>query len=110
MRMAFCRISSLRNFQKVIPRYRGQKTKFIHSTTSDFQLPQFRTPLSAADTDDISESLKKILGDGNVVVSESVKSQHGQDEGPDKGIPPDIVAFAESTEHVSEVTLTHQLI
>ena len=102
--MAFRRVTSMRNFQNVISKYRGQQTKCIHSTTSDFQLPQFRTPLSAADTDDISESLKKILGEGNVAVSESVKSQHGQDEGPDKSIPPDIVAFAESTEQVSEVT------
>ena len=43
------------------------------------------------------------MGVDNVAVSESVKSQHGQDEGPEKGMPPDVVAFVESTEHVSEV-------
>ena len=102
--MAFRRITSLRNFQRLTKNHKGQHTKYIHSATSDFQLPQLRTPLSAADTDDISECLKKILGDKNVAVSDSVKLQHGQDEGPDKGVPPDIVAFAESTEHVSEVS------
>ena len=30
----------------------------------------------------------------------------GQDEGPDQGSMPDVVIFAESTEHVSEVILT----
>ena len=29
----------------------------------------------------------------------------GQDEGPDQGSMPDVVIFAESTEHVSEVIL-----
>ena len=101
--MAFRRIFSPVSLQKFAKCYQRPHIKYIHSATSDFQQPQLRTPLSASDTDDISESLKKILGDNNVAVSESVKTQHGQDEGPDKGVPPDIVAFAESTEHVSEV-------
>ena len=103
--MAFRRVNSLRSLQKYAKCYQRSHIKYIHSATSDFQLPQLRTPLSASDTDDISESLKKILGDKNVAISESVKLQHGQDEGPDKGLPPDIVAFAESTEQVSEVIL-----
>jgi len=101
--MAFRRVISLRSLQKYAKCYQRSHIKYIHSATSDFQLPQLRTPLSASDTDDISENLKKILGDKNVAISESVKLQHGQDEGPDKGLPPDIVAFAESTEHVSEI-------
>ena len=36
-------------------------------------------------------------------LSDSVKIQHGQDEGAEHGIPPDIVVFAEGTKHVSEV-------
>jgi hypothetical protein len=31
------------------------------------------------------------------------RSQHGQDEGPDKGLLPDVVVFPQSTEEVSEV-------
>ena len=31
------------------------------------------------------------------------RSQHGQDEGPDKGMMPDVVVFPQTTEEVSEV-------
>jgi FAD/FMN-containing dehydrogenase len=31
------------------------------------------------------------------------RSQHGQDEGPDKGLMPDVVVFPQTTEEVSEV-------
>jgi len=97
-------------FRKVIsPRciysfkeYKNPK-KLIHSTSFHPQLPQLKTLLSASETDVVGESLRRILGNENVQLSESVKIQHGQDEGPDKGIPPDIVAFAESTEHVAEI-------
>ena len=75
--MALRRITSLRNFQQLIKHQKGQHTKYIHSATSDFQLPQLRTPLSAADTDDISECLKKILGDKNVAVSDRGGDPHG---------------------------------
>ena len=31
------------------------------------------------------------------------RSQHGQDEGPDKGLLPDVVVYPQSTKEVSEV-------
>ena len=32
------------------------------------------------------------------------RSQHGQDEGPDRGLMPDVVVFPQTTEEVSEVS------
>ena len=101
--MALRQIVSLRCFPNL--RRFGAVIKGIHSTPTSSQLPQYKTPLSATETDDIAEHLRRILGTENVALSDAVKSQHGQDEGPDKGIPPDIVAFAESVQHVSEVNL-----
>ena len=100
--MAFRRFVSLRYLQN-LQNSRVQTSHFLHSSKSLTQVNQYKTPLSATETDNIAENLRKILGSDNVAVSESVKTQHGQDEGAEKGIPPDIVAFAESTEHVSEV-------
>ena len=100
--MAFRRFVYLRHLEN-LRTTRVQTSKFLHSSKSLTQVTQYKTPLSATETDKIAEKLRKILGVDNVAVSESVKSQHGQDEGPEKGMPPDVVAFAESTEHVSEV-------
>ena len=104
--MAFRRFVSLRNLQN-LRSSTVQTSNFLHSSKTFAQQTQYKTPLSATETDNIAESLRKILGTDNVAVSEAVKTQHGQDEGPEKGIPPDIVAFAESTEHVSEVDITN---
>ena len=79
-------------------------TKHIHRSGCLTQQIQFKTPLSATEASNYAEQLRQIAGDKNVSISESVLTQHGQDEGPHKGIAPDLVAFAESTEHVSEVS------
>ena len=100
--MAFRQFVNLRHLQN-LRSCRVQISNFLHSSKSLTQVTQYKTPLSATETDNIAENLRKILGADNVAVSESVKTQHGQDEGPEKGMPPDVVAFAESTEHVSEV-------
>ena len=54
-------------------------------------------------TDKMRSRLSAIVGQENVTVAEAVRSQHGQDEGPDKGSNPDIVVFASETAEVSEV-------
>ena len=59
--------------------------------------------LNKNDSETIAKKLKPLVGDKNVSLAEIVRSQHGQDEGPDRGEIPDVVVFAESTEHVSEV-------
>ena len=104
--MIFRRISSLRNLRNLTSSMLDGKC--IHSSPRFVQQLQYRTPLSARETDGIAENLRNILGNENVILSESAKLQHGQDEGPDKGLPPDIVAYAESTDHVSEVKNCYQ--
>ena len=61
--------------------------------------------LNRNDSEVIAQKLRCMIGDKNVSLAEAVRSQHGQDEGPDKGEMPDVVVFAESTEHVSEVSI-----
>ena len=67
------------------------------STVSKFQRVQ-------KDSESIAQTLRKHVGEHNVSFAEAIRSQHGQDEGPDKGEMPDVVVFAESTQHVSEVS------
>jgi len=53
--------------------------------------------------DELVRDLENILGPENVSQSQSVRIQHGQDEGPHKGLPPDLVVWPASTQEVSEV-------
>ena len=64
--------------------------------------PQFQK-LTRSDSEQIAARCREHLGAKNVSVSEAVRKQHGQDEGPEIGVPPDVVVFAESTEHVQEI-------
>ena len=64
------------------------------------------TRLSKDDIEGIAQKLRPLVGEKSVSLTEAVRSQYGQDEGPDKGLMPDIVVFAESTEHVSEVRVS----
>ena len=75
----------------------GQAYPSSFSTVSKFQRVQ-------KDSESIAQDLRKHLGEQNVSFAEAVRSQHGQDEGPDKGEMPDVVVFAESTQHVSEAS------
>ena len=59
--------------------------------------------LSAGQIDRLAERLRSAVGPDNVSLAEVVRSQHSQDEGPEKGALPDLVVYATSTEHVSEV-------
>lgn len=90
-----------KNFPKI--RNVALNPKYIHSHSRLTQRSQFKAPLSAAETDNIAENLRRIVGNENVSLSDSIKRQHGQDEGAEHGIPPDVVVFAEGTELVSEV-------
>jgi hypothetical protein len=65
-------------------------------------MPQFKT-LSKDDSETIAQQLRPLVGEQSVSLAKAVRSQHGQDEGPDMGMTPDVVVFPESTEHVSEV-------
>ena len=56
-----------------------------------------------ADVESVRDRVAAIVGDQAVATSEAVRSQHGQDEGPEKGQSPEIVAFPEDVSQVSEV-------
>lgn len=49
------------------------------------------------------DEVKKIVGNKNVSTADAVREQHGHDESYHGVEPPDIVAFAESVDHVSQV-------
>ncbi len=59
--------------------------------------------LSAEEAEKISGRLGSLVGADGVSLAGAVRSQHGQDEGPDLGLPPDVVAYPKSVEEVSEV-------
>ena len=52
----------------------------------------------------VRDRVAAIVGDGAVATSEAVRAQHGQDEGPEKGRSPDVVAFPTDVGQVSEVS------
>ena len=84
----------------IIRQFHQQNTNLF--SPSSVLLPQLKR-LNKNDSETIAQKLKPLVGDKNVSLAEIVRSQHGQDEGPDRGEMPDVVVFAESTEHVSEV-------
>ncbi|XP_005108354.1 probable D-lactate dehydrogenase, mitochondrial [Aplysia californica] len=55
-------------------------------------------------TNDFVSSLKSIVGDKNVSTADAVREQHGHDESHHEIGLPDVVVFAESVQHVSEVS------
>lgn len=74
----------------------------IHRPSVLSSQPAFKK-LNKNDSETVAQTLRPLVGEQNVSLAEAVRSQHGQDEGPDNGDMPDVVVFAESTEHVSEV-------
>ena len=58
---------------------------------------------TALEVDRLADKIKSITG--NVSLSEAVRSQHSQDEGPEHGLLPDVVVCPQSTEQVSEVVI-----
>eukprot|EP00088_Acartia_fossae_P036635 TRINITY_DN3782_c0_g1_i1.p1 TRINITY_DN3782_c0_g1~~TRINITY_DN3782_c0_g1_i1.p1 ORF type:complete len:501 (+),score=78.72 TRINITY_DN3782_c0_g1_i1:55-1557(+) len=53
--------------------------------------------------DSLRRDLEAVIGETQVSSSDSVRDQHGQDEGPHRGAPPDLVVFPSSTLQVSEI-------
>jgi len=74
----------------------------IHRPSVLSSQPAFKK-LNKNDSETVAQTLRPLVGEQNVSLAEAVRSQHGQDEGPDNGDMPDVVVFAESTEHVSEI-------
>ncbi|XP_069113907.1 probable D-lactate dehydrogenase, mitochondrial isoform X2 [Argopecten irradians] len=62
-----------------------------------------QTATKAKIPDRFVQAVIDVVGDGNVSTTDAVREQHGHDESYHDTSPPDIVAFAESTEHVSQV-------
>ena len=61
--------------------------------------------MTESDSNALKTRLAAIVGDEHVSQAEIIRSQHGQDEGPDKGMIPDLVAFPGEVGEVSEVRL-----
>lgn len=59
--------------------------------------------LTESDSAALSTRLAAIVGDSNVSLAEAVRTQHGQDEGPDKGAVPDLVVQPGEVGEVSEI-------
>lgn len=74
-----------------------QGSRYFHANAAVFQRSHI------ADVESVRDRVAAIVGDQAVAISEAVRSQHGQDEGPEKGQSPEIVAFPEDVSQVSEV-------
>ena len=85
--------------QLLPPRLLG---RLLHTTATGQQFQNLKK-LSESDAQRLRVRVAGVVGEKNVSLAEAVRSQHGQDEGPDKGRNPDLVAYPQSTEHVSEV-------
>lgn len=86
----------------------GQRKRLLHSSSSTPTLENLKK-LTATDSEKLVQRLAAVVGEKNASLAEVVRSQHGQDEGPDKGVNPDAVVFPHSTEEVSEVKKTKML-
>ncbi|CAF4588065.1 unnamed protein product, partial [Rotaria sp. Silwood2] len=56
-----------------------------------------------ASSQTLSTDLKSIVGNDNVSTTAAVREQHSHDESYHAGHQPDVVVFAQSTEHVSKI-------
>lgn len=97
------RLSCSPVFKSLVSRTRaGTTCRALHVTTN-----QPGTPALNLINDDLKEQLRKelelVVGAQNVSCSDSVRQQHGQDEGPHRGHPPDVVVWPEDTQQVSEI-------
>ena len=64
-----------------------------------------RPRLSASQVEALAVKLGSAAGHESVSLAEAVRSQHCQDEGPEKGQMADIVVYATSTQQVAEVSI-----
>ncbi|XP_052229787.1 probable D-lactate dehydrogenase, mitochondrial isoform X1 [Dreissena polymorpha] len=64
---------------------------------------QSKVAVSPKVTSSFVQDVQAIVGKSNVSTADAVRQQHGHDESYHSTEPPDIVAFAESVDHVSQV-------
>ena len=68
-----------------------------------------RPRLSATQVETLAIKLRSAVGQESLSLSEAVRSQHCQDEGPEKGQMADIVVYATTTQQVAEVSIVSSL-
>ena len=64
-----------------------------------------RPRLNGSQVEALAVKLRSAAGHESVSLAEAVRSQHCQDEGPEKGQMADIVVYATSTQQVAEVSI-----
>lgn len=74
----------------------------LHKSAPCTQFQSFKK-LNESDSESLRSKFATLLGEKNVSLAQAVRSQFGQDEGPEKGHDPDVVVFAENTEQVAEI-------
>lgn len=82
-----------------LPLHRSLQTDASHGSQKLTSLKKLDLDASVI----LENRLKSLVGQDNVSVAEAVRSQHGQDEGPEIGHAPDLVVYPSSTELVQEV-------
>ena len=92
--------------QRILANFLGSLHKrALHGSGIAKQNPfQHLKRLTGNDSEVLRSRFAAVVGDNNVSLAEAVRTQHGQDEGPDNGVDPDVVVFPQDTEQVSEVS------
>ncbi len=80
------------------------RTRLLHQSSAPASPFANLKKLSPSDSEQLFKRVVAVVGEKNASLAEAVRSQHGQDEGPDLGKNPDVVVFPNSTEEVSEVS------
>lgn len=79
-----------------------QQSRYLQKSAAPGTLANLKR-LTDSDSETLKAKMASIVGEKNVSLAEAVRSQHGQDEGPDKGMNPDVVVSPGETLEVSEV-------
>ncbi|XP_048254771.1 probable D-lactate dehydrogenase, mitochondrial isoform X2 [Haliotis rufescens] len=74
----------------------------VRSSTSPYSCRNAHAQKSEV-SDRFVQALSDVVGGSNVSTAMAVREQHGRDESYHECSPPDVVVFAESTEHVSQI-------
>lgn len=78
-------------------------TSMVIRSMSDMKSGAKFRKLTPSDSTRLGEMLGSIVGEKGVSLAEAVRSQHGQDEGPEIGHPPDVVVYPRNVNEISEV-------
>ncbi|XP_076448799.1 putative D-lactate dehydrogenase, mitochondrial [Babylonia areolata] len=89
----------------MFPRRAFQQALRITRRSNNNVLSRCRSTQTVAErvTDGFVEDLRIMVGKSNVTTAEAVRDQHGHDESYHRSCLPDVVVFAQSVDHVSEV-------